>query len=227
VNRPSIGEALPFCRARGIGAYSFYKWRRRLRQGDVAQFALLETTPTATGSPDSALELVLRNGERLRIGYRWRRHCGWCWRPCEDDPPAGERARVLVSEAVRHAPELRRAARAGERPPRVGCFRWTSLALRDTLRRAWLAANGDQQRGTLGAAERHRSEHGDKAETLSPRRSVKHFHFLLILLGNGRVCGYSENTSRAEHRCHPGRRVPRWQRVGATGAVERGQGGVR
>jgi hypothetical protein len=61
-------KALPFCRARGIGAYSFYKWRRRLQQGDVAQFALLETTPTATGSPDSALELVLRNGERLRIG---------------------------------------------------------------------------------------------------------------------------------------------------------------
>jgi len=32
------------------------------------QFALLETVPVATASLDSALELVLRNGERLRIG---------------------------------------------------------------------------------------------------------------------------------------------------------------
>ena len=61
-------KARPFCRERGIGEYSFYKWRRRLRQSDTAQFALLETAPAASASPDSALELVLRNGERLRIG---------------------------------------------------------------------------------------------------------------------------------------------------------------
>ncbi len=60
-------KARPFCRERGIGEYSFYKWRRRLRQSDTVQFALLETAPDAIPIPDSALELVLRNGERLRI----------------------------------------------------------------------------------------------------------------------------------------------------------------
>jgi transposase-like protein len=58
----------PFCRERGIGEPSFYYWRKRLRQCDTVRFALLETAPAATASPDSVLELVLRNGERLRIG---------------------------------------------------------------------------------------------------------------------------------------------------------------
>ena len=57
----------PFCRERGIGEWSFYKWRRRLRQADTVQFALLETAPARVAVPDSALELMLRNGERLRI----------------------------------------------------------------------------------------------------------------------------------------------------------------
>jgi hypothetical protein len=61
-------KARPFCRERGIGEYSFYKWRQRLRQSDTVQFALLETVPPATASLDSTLELVLRSGERLRIG---------------------------------------------------------------------------------------------------------------------------------------------------------------
>jgi transposase-like protein len=61
-------KARPFCRERGIGEYSFYKWRRRLQQSETVQFALLATTPAAVPSRDSALELVLRNEERLRIG---------------------------------------------------------------------------------------------------------------------------------------------------------------
>jgi transposase-like protein len=61
-------KARPFCRERGIGEYSFYKWRRRLRQSETVRFALLETVPAANPSPGSALELVLKNGERLRIG---------------------------------------------------------------------------------------------------------------------------------------------------------------
>ena len=61
-------KALPFCRERGIGEYSFYKWRRRLRQRETASFALLETAPVINASPESPLELVLRSGERLRIG---------------------------------------------------------------------------------------------------------------------------------------------------------------
>ncbi len=58
----------PFCRERGIGEASFYYWRKRLRNSDTVRFALLETTPADTGSTASALELVLGNGERLRIG---------------------------------------------------------------------------------------------------------------------------------------------------------------
>jgi hypothetical protein len=61
-------KARPFCRERGIGEYSFYKWRSRLRESEPVQFALLATTPAAAPGRDPALEVVLRNGERLRIG---------------------------------------------------------------------------------------------------------------------------------------------------------------
>ena len=57
----------PFCRERGIGEASFYYWRKRLRRSDTVRFALLETRPVESGTA-SALELVLRSGERLRIG---------------------------------------------------------------------------------------------------------------------------------------------------------------
>ena len=57
----------PFCRERGIGEWSFYKWRRRLRQTDTVEFALLETAPAPVAVPYSWLELMLGNGERLRI----------------------------------------------------------------------------------------------------------------------------------------------------------------
>ena len=60
-------KARPFCRERGIGEWSFYKWRRRLRQAKTVKFALVETVPAAVAIPDSVVELVLRNGERLRI----------------------------------------------------------------------------------------------------------------------------------------------------------------
>lgn len=57
-----------FCRERGITEPSFYYWRKRLRKRESLQFALLATTSADTGSKASTLELVLRNGERLRIG---------------------------------------------------------------------------------------------------------------------------------------------------------------
>ncbi len=60
-------KARPFCRKHGISQWSFYKWRRRLRQTERVEFALLETVPTASATSDSTLELMLRNGERLRI----------------------------------------------------------------------------------------------------------------------------------------------------------------
>lgn len=57
----------PFCRERGIGEHAFYLWRKRLREDQTVRFAVLETKP-AKGEPVAALELVLNNGERLRIG---------------------------------------------------------------------------------------------------------------------------------------------------------------
>jgi transposase-like protein len=57
----------PFCRERGIGEHSFYQWRKRLREDQTVRFAVLETKP-AYSEPVAALELVLSNGERLRIG---------------------------------------------------------------------------------------------------------------------------------------------------------------
>jgi transposase-like protein len=57
----------PFCRERGITEASFYYWRKRLRKRESVQFALLETRPTDSDRTTSAFELVLTNGERLRI----------------------------------------------------------------------------------------------------------------------------------------------------------------
>jgi transposase-like protein len=58
----------PFCRERGITEASFYYWRKQLRKRELVEFALLETRPTDTDRTTSAFELVLTNGERLRIG---------------------------------------------------------------------------------------------------------------------------------------------------------------
>ena len=52
-------KARPFCRERGIPEYSFYKWRRRLRQAETVEFALLETAPATVSIPESALELIV------------------------------------------------------------------------------------------------------------------------------------------------------------------------
>jgi hypothetical protein len=58
-----------FCQERGITQWSFYAWRKRLREEGTVRFALVERgrvrqeTAAAPG-----LELVLAAGERLRIG---------------------------------------------------------------------------------------------------------------------------------------------------------------
>ena len=55
-----------FCKERGFSAWSFYSWRKRLRESEPVRFALVDRT----GSPQSAdwnLELTLLTGERLRI----------------------------------------------------------------------------------------------------------------------------------------------------------------
>ena len=55
-----------FCKERGLTAWSFYSWRKRLREAGPVRFALLETKEYA--EMPASLELVLATGERLRIG---------------------------------------------------------------------------------------------------------------------------------------------------------------
>lgn len=51
-----------FCKERGVADHSLYSWRKRLRQIEPVQFALLKTV--ASPAP---LELLLASGERLSI----------------------------------------------------------------------------------------------------------------------------------------------------------------
>jgi len=56
-----------FCKERGVSEYSFYTWRKRLAKKEPVRFALVDRE-AAGQEPVTALELVLRSGERLRIG---------------------------------------------------------------------------------------------------------------------------------------------------------------
>jgi len=57
-----------FCRDQGLTEYSFYAWRKRLQAGPV-RFALVERgARRQERTAETALELVLATGERLRIG---------------------------------------------------------------------------------------------------------------------------------------------------------------
>jgi transposase-like protein len=62
----SVGR---FCQEQQITEQSFYVWRKRLRQPEPVRFALVErgAVPIETAA-EPALELVLKTGERLRIG---------------------------------------------------------------------------------------------------------------------------------------------------------------
>ena len=57
----------PFCRERGISEGSFYYWRSRLRKNAPVRFAVIEAAPRLASQRAWVLELVLQNGERLRI----------------------------------------------------------------------------------------------------------------------------------------------------------------
>jgi transposase-like protein len=58
-----------FCKQQQIAEQSFYVWRKRLRNQQPMQFALLEAGSARPQAPaESGLELVLTTGERLRIG---------------------------------------------------------------------------------------------------------------------------------------------------------------
>jgi hypothetical protein len=62
----SVGR---FCQEQQITEQSFYVWRKRLRQPEAVRFALVErgAAPAAIAA-EPMLELVLKTGERLRIG---------------------------------------------------------------------------------------------------------------------------------------------------------------
>jgi transposase len=58
-----------FCKERGLTEYSFYTWRKRLQEKGPVRFALVERSARRQERPaETALELVLATGERLRIG---------------------------------------------------------------------------------------------------------------------------------------------------------------
>jgi hypothetical protein len=58
-----------FCKEQGLTEYCFYSWRRRLQQTGPVRFALVDRSPRRQErAAEAALELVLANGERLRIG---------------------------------------------------------------------------------------------------------------------------------------------------------------
>jgi hypothetical protein len=58
-----------FCKDRRLSEYSFYTWRKRLRQKEPVRFALVERGAAQRESTgEVGLELVLTTGERLRIG---------------------------------------------------------------------------------------------------------------------------------------------------------------
>jgi hypothetical protein len=58
-----------FCQERGITQWSFYAWRKRLREEGTVRFALVERgRGRQEAAAASGLELVLTTGERLRIG---------------------------------------------------------------------------------------------------------------------------------------------------------------
>jgi hypothetical protein len=56
-----------FCKERGFSAWSFYSWRKRLRDTEPVRFALVDHTGSSQ-SPEWNFELTLLTGERLRIG---------------------------------------------------------------------------------------------------------------------------------------------------------------
>jgi len=58
-----------FCNEQGLTEYSFYAWRKRLRDTGPVRFALVQRSARRQErSAEPALELMLATGERLRIG---------------------------------------------------------------------------------------------------------------------------------------------------------------
>ena len=57
-----------FCKGQGLTEYSFYAWRKRLKESGPVRFALVERSARRQErTAETVLELVLATGERLRI----------------------------------------------------------------------------------------------------------------------------------------------------------------
>ena len=55
-----------FSQQQGTSEYSFYHWRKRLREQLPMKFALVETSQSAPAAV-AVLEVILTSGERLRV----------------------------------------------------------------------------------------------------------------------------------------------------------------
>ena len=65
--QPQSGMSVrAFCQQHGTSEYSFYHWRKRLREQPPMKFALVETSRSAPAGV-AAVEVILTSGERLRI----------------------------------------------------------------------------------------------------------------------------------------------------------------
>jgi hypothetical protein len=68
-----------FCKERGVTPWSFYDWRKRLREPAAVRFALVERGPAERErATEAQLELILPGGARMHIrsgvdGARLRR----------------------------------------------------------------------------------------------------------------------------------------------------------
>jgi transposase len=57
-----------FCKERGVTTWSFYDWRKRLREPGTVRFALVERQSVTQERPTEAhLELILADGVRMHI----------------------------------------------------------------------------------------------------------------------------------------------------------------
>jgi hypothetical protein len=58
-----------FCKERGLTSWSFYDWRKRLREAGPVRFALVERRrlPEPCSGSNAEMEVVFATGERLKI----------------------------------------------------------------------------------------------------------------------------------------------------------------
>ena len=57
-----------FCKERGVTPWSFYHWRKRLREPGPVRFALVERGPSEREpATEAQLELILPGGARMHI----------------------------------------------------------------------------------------------------------------------------------------------------------------